>query len=325
MAACGICGNTDAHRHHTAREMMFGFRDPFAYFECGACGCLQIAEIPADLGKYYPASYYSFRREALKPRRPLRSFFSKARARYCLLGSNRLWCVRSKRYGAYEWFKKTGAGFGSRILDVGCGSGRRLLGMAEEGFTHLAGQDVFVPETLDYGNGVCVRKTELAELTGEFDLIMLHHSFEHMAAPQAVMRELHRLLAPGGRVLIRIPVAARAWREYGVDWVGVDAPRHFFLHTVRSMRLLADGAGFETTDVVFDSGALQFWASELIHGDLPLLEETPAGLRSRKHVFSRREMRTFKQRATELNRLGEGDAACFYLRKPRARPPGLKV
>ena len=319
MASCGICGNTDSNRHYTAREMMFGFHDAFAYIECGACGCLQIAEIPGDLGKYYPASYYSFRRENLKSLRPIRSFFSRIRARHCLLGSNRLWGLRSKRYGSCEWFKKTGPGFDSRILDVGCGSGRRLLGMAEEGFAHLAGQDVFIPETIDYGNGVRVLKTELAELAGEFNLIMLHHSFEHMAAPKAVMRELHRLLAPGGWALIRIPVAARAWRDYGVDWVGVDAPRHFFLHTVKSMCLLADGAGFETADVVFDSGALQFWASELIRGDLPLLEQTPGGLRSRKHLFSRREMRAFKKRAAELNRRGEGDAACFYLRKRRSQ------
>jgi SAM-dependent methyltransferase len=315
MNACAICGNTAGNRDFVAREMMFGFRDTFPYFECSACGCLQIAGIPADLAKYYPAGYYSFGKVPVAPRRPLASFIARQRARQCLGGAGRIWGRFSKRYGSYEWFRKPGVGLDSRILDVGCGSGRRLLEMAAEGFTRLTGQDLFIAETLDYGNGVRILKAGLRELTGEYDLIMLHHSFEHMPAPAAVLGELRRLLAPGGTVLIRVPVAADAWRQYGMDWVGVDAPRHFFLHTVKSMRVLTERAGFETADVVFDSGALQFWASELIRRDLPLYESTPRGLRSRRHDFTRREMRTFKRRAAELNRLGKGDAACFYLRK----------
>lgn len=302
-----------------AREMMFGTRERFPYFECGACGCLQIAEIPRDPGKYYPAGYYSLERRRPGRRHPLRSFLVRSRARYCLLGSNRLWGLRSKRYGSYEWFKKTGTRFDSRILDIGCGSGRRLLEMAAEGFTNLTGQDVFLPESIDYGNGVRILKADLAALTGEYDLIMLHHSLEHMPAPATVLRETHRLLAPEGYVLIRIPVAARAWREYGADWVGIDAPRHLFIHTVASMKLLAERSGFETADVVFDSGALQFWASELIRRDLPLMETTAQGMRSRKSLFGRREMRRFKRRAAGLNRRGEGDAACFYLRRSKGR------
>ena len=59
--ACRACGNAEGNTAHFPKEMMFGWREVFEYFECGRCGCLQIAEIPADLGKYYPRdAYYSY-------------------------------------------------------------------------------------------------------------------------------------------------------------------------------------------------------------------------------------------------------------------------
>lgn len=42
--------------------MMFGFRDEFTYFECSKCGCIQIIEIPRNMGKYYTPNYYSFKK-----------------------------------------------------------------------------------------------------------------------------------------------------------------------------------------------------------------------------------------------------------------------
>ena len=57
---CKICNNTQGHQLVFAREMMFGFRDEFLYFKCPVCGCLQIADIPKNLSKYYPENYYSF-------------------------------------------------------------------------------------------------------------------------------------------------------------------------------------------------------------------------------------------------------------------------
>src|SRR5206468_2718584 len=57
---CRLCGNDAGNRAFVAREMMFGLREAFDYFECAACGCLQIAQVPRDLSKYYPPQYYSF-------------------------------------------------------------------------------------------------------------------------------------------------------------------------------------------------------------------------------------------------------------------------
>ena len=62
MRACAICGNTERNRDFLAREMMFGFRDTFPYFECSACGCLQIAEIPYFVNGLGGMSHYNFKK-----------------------------------------------------------------------------------------------------------------------------------------------------------------------------------------------------------------------------------------------------------------------
>ena len=60
---CKICGNSENNKEFKIKEMMFGFRDEFTYFECSKCGCLQIAKIPKNMGKYYPLNYYSFKKK----------------------------------------------------------------------------------------------------------------------------------------------------------------------------------------------------------------------------------------------------------------------
>ena len=61
--------------------MMFGYRDEFAYFACGQCGCLQIADIPPDMSRYYPANYYSFGKIEYK-HRPFKIYLKKQLLKY---------------------------------------------------------------------------------------------------------------------------------------------------------------------------------------------------------------------------------------------------
>ena len=60
MLKCKICWNENNNKLLEVREMMFGFKDKFNYFQCSQCNCLQILEIPSDMYKYYPETYYSF-------------------------------------------------------------------------------------------------------------------------------------------------------------------------------------------------------------------------------------------------------------------------
>jgi SAM-dependent methyltransferase len=208
----------------------------------------------------------------------------------------------------------------SRILDVGCGAGRLLHSLAGIGFQSLLGIDRFLRADragAAPGNPGCrIERLDISEVRGPFDLVMFHHSFEHLDDPEGTLRHVARLLAPGGWCLIRTPTPSSfAWREYGTDWVQLDAPRHLCLASVAGAARLADRAGFRLLEVRDDSTAFQFWGSEQYRRGIPLESERSYAKHPDASPFSRREIRAFEARARELNRRRDGDQVALYLRR----------
>ncbi|HZF19017.1 MAG TPA: class I SAM-dependent methyltransferase [Burkholderiales bacterium] len=228
--------------------------------------------------------------------------------------------LRSRHQPAWLWWARMARiSVDSRILDVGSGAGRLLVNMSNWGFRRLTGVEPHIEADIAYPGGVRVLKRPIEDVEGVFDFIMFHHSFEHIAEPLSALRGACRLLTPGGRALIRIPVAdGEVWQTYGADWVQLDAPRHLFLHTRNSIQILTDQAGLELDDVVFDSTGFQFWGSELYRRDIPLLDGGTGKALRLELVFSGKDLREFEAKARELNEHGRGDQACFFLRKPEA-------
>jgi 2-polyprenyl-3-methyl-5-hydroxy-6-metoxy-1,4-benzoquinol methylase len=310
-SACRICGVIADNRFYTVREMMFGTGDAFAYFQCSACACLQIAEIPPDISRYYPADYYSFtpKRRLFRNNsidRAMRRFqdrstvFSRG-----ALGSIVSRFSPNKKLTALA---RVSLSVESRVLDVGCGDGWRLSALREIGFRNVLGIDPFLAHDLEHENGVQVLKRSIHQMTGEWDLVMYHHSFEHVPDPRGDLSAVSRLLRKGGCCLIRIPtVSSYAWEHYRENWVQLDAPRHYHLHSLKSMGLLAAECGFVLSAVVFDSTKDQFQGSELYQKGVPLV--------SGNGVFSRSQERQWKREAGKLNRAQRGDQAAFYLIK----------
>jgi SAM-dependent methyltransferase len=299
--------------------MMFGWREEFEYFECARCGCLQIALIPADLAKYYPSEgYYSYKAPKQKHYPGWMLRLRQERTRY-FLGeltlSGALVGALSKRPGHFDWFKGRAVRLDSRILDIGCGAGELLLRLRREGFRSLLGADPFIRADIDYGNDVRVLKRDIEKLDGLYDFVMLHHSFEHMPDPAAALAALARRLAPGGTLLLRIPVAdCWARTHYGLNWMAWDAPRHLYLHTRKSMALLSEGAGMRISSVVCDSSGQQISSSELYIRGVPYIEHGKYRPGNSPNAFTQTEWDGFQARAAELNRKNDGDTACFYLR-----------
>jgi SAM-dependent methyltransferase len=315
---CRICGNETGNREYEAKEMMFGLRDKHHYFQCSECGCLQIHEFPADMRKYYDNSYYSY-----KPSREpaVKRLLIRLRNTYALYGRSLIGKILCWKYPTtqFEFLRPVLKELSpdSRILDVGCGAGKFLLTLHDLGFHNLSGIDPFIEQDIDYGNGLIIRKQVIHEVEGRYDMVMFQHSFEHISDPMETLRSAFRLLIPRGCCVIRIPtVSSHAWKHYGVNWVQLDAPRHFFLHSIESMQLLSDKAGFELCDVGYDSTDFQFWGSEQYIKDIPLEDEHSYTRNPQHSIFSKQEIASFKKQAAELNSAQQGDQAIFYLRKP---------
>lgn len=308
-------------------EVLLRTGEVFDYFECGRCGCLQIAEIPATLDRYYPDDYYSFKRHDRLARASVRAFFDRHRVRHQLGEPNLIgWLTGflAKPLGYLDWVKGAGVRQDARILDVGCGSGKYLVQMALGGFTSCQGVDPFVPETLRYDNGVVVHKLtldELAKTEAPFDFIMMHHSLEHMPDQQASLKAIRSLLAPGGTVMIRVPVASSyGWRHYREHWVALEPPLHLYLHTHESLRTLAAQAGMEVVHQYCDAPPNILMWSEIYRrtGDARM-----GGNETCREKLTRAEFREFTARSVAANQSNEGDLAVYFLKPVDTAGGGL--
>jgi len=312
---CKICFNEQKNRKFCVKEMMLGLRDAFLYFECSSCGCIQIAEFPLNMDRYYPPDYYSFNEhinvDNMIPDR-FSIFLKKQLISYYSGKKNMLGVLLALKYkNELPWLKQELVNFSYRVLDVGCGNGKTLNQLFTYGFKHLRGIDPFIKEKIDYPNGIKISKVDIENVETENDIVMFHQSFEHMRDPVGVLKEAYRVLSPEGHLVIRVPIASSyAWRKYGTNWVQLDAPRHFFLHSIKSMKIVAAEAGFQSTRIIYDSTDFQFVGSEAYLRNVSLVEYY-----SKPDIFSSDQKRIFAREAEQLNKRNDGDSACFYFRK----------
>jgi SAM-dependent methyltransferase len=109
-----------------------------------------------------------------------------------------------------------------RVLDFGCGHGIEAVAVAQRGARHVYGIDIQehrlkAARHLAQAQGVADRcvflnaATEvdsIAELEGTIDCAYSLDAFEHYGRPDLVLKRLHELLAPGGRL----------WIAFGPPW-----------------------------------------------------------------------------------------------------------
>lgn len=318
-AICKVCGNQANNKMHQVKEMQLGLREMFTYMECENCGLMQLQDIPADLGKYYPnEDYYSFNLDINNNKKP--GLLRKIKSDYLLHGKNALLgsllSIGYKVPEYFPWVKIPQVGYNDAILDVGTGNGRLLLNLHKIGFTNLTGIDPFIDKEQQYGT-INIYKKDIYELEGKYDYIMLHHAFEHMDEPLKTLEQLKKLLNPGKFILIRIPLMGMyGWKNYGLNWVGLDAPRHIIIHTIKSMQALAEQAGLQMHKIVFDSGSYHLWASEQYKNDVALMEANSYMVNKQTPLFTKEQLEHYKQVAEQTNKDGQGDQAAFYLYKP---------
>ena len=316
---CRICSNTVGNiAYDNVREMLHGTRETFNYFQCSICGCLQIATVPKDLMRYYPSDYQAYKNYFRKARGRPRRFLDSRRVRYELTGEGWFGKLLTKIYPMPDyvwWCRKMGIGLDAKILDVGCGNGKLLSRMLVGGFTHLRGIDPFIRQDIVFSQNALIYKRDLpthVATSGEkYNLVMLHHSFEHMENPQQVLRWCSQLLAENGRLLIRVPLAdSEAWEQYRKSWYALDPPRHLYLHTSKSMRLLVEQCGLFLTAEERDSTGTQFEYSELYARNVAANAPRP-----QRDIFSRQQVNKYAERARRVNAEGKGDQGVFYIRK----------
>lgn len=277
MHTCRLCGAEGMFDSYLVREMMKNTGEEFEYFICGDCGCLQIAEIPSELGKYYGKDYYSFAQEEfpdIKYQEPVKNL--------------------------------------DAILDVGCGSGMWLFQKALAGWGNLHGCDPFLEKDMHYGDRVHIKKCSIHEIAGKdvYDEIWMKDSFEHMADPIATMQSASRLLKPEGILAMHIPVFPNiAWDMFGAHWFQIDAPRHIFLYSKKGLEYLEKQSGLKIVRIEYDSGPEQIFVSFFYSMGISYEELT---MEIFSQSFDEEAAQSMVNAANQCNQSGYGDHAKIY-------------
>jgi ubiquinone/menaquinone biosynthesis C-methylase UbiE len=128
-----------------------------------------------------------------------------------------------------------------RIIDIGCGNGGKTICVASMGPEFILGLDID-PVKLAYArqyslqcgmhSGSCEflagDAANLPFATGSFDLAISEDGFEHFPDPEGVLREVNRILLPGGRFLIHFATYYTAVGPHLYNFIRVPRAHYFF-------------------------------------------------------------------------------------------------
>lgn len=224
VAGCAVCDGIRA----TPRFAVDGCASPIVFCtDCGL-GWFEPMLTPEEVAALYPSEYYGA---------PGAKFMPLVE-----------WWVRVVA-ARHVRFLSAGLPRGARVLDVGCGRGVGLSPLADRGF-EVHGLEVSEEAVQGADSRAAIRIADDLVAAGyeaeSFDQIVIWHVLEHLRDPRGTLVECHRLLKPGGRLVVAVPNAA-SWqaRFGGAGWFHLDAPRHLFQFPLSALRTLLERCGFD--------------------------------------------------------------------------------
>jgi len=109
---------------------------------------------------------------------------------------------------------------GKRVLDLGCGLGEYVRGFARQG-AEAHGCDVAHSRLVEArrrgaGDLTVAAGESLPYRSGSFDVVVLNEVIEHVSDDRATMREVGRVLAPGGIAVLYAPNRLYPFETHGI-------------------------------------------------------------------------------------------------------------
>ena len=252
---CINCGHGSFFFRYKGYDRLYGIPGEFQILECAKCGLFSISPklSKAEIALYYPDNYLCYIK-AVEDEKNIFRYFDRWRAR-----ERRVKQIlkRSKTHG--------------RILDVGCATGILLSGMQRYGWECYGVEPNL--EAAEYARnrfGLEVFNGYLEDTAfpdDYFDVITMMDVLEHIYDPIYTLKEVSRIIKPGGHFIGNIPNADALERSlFGPYWVGWDMPRHYQVFSRSTTRQLLERHGFNNVELFSFTGrhgafklSLKFW------------------------------------------------------------------
>ncbi len=223
--SCNLCGSS--------KERLITVQSSYRVVECAGCGFVYVNPRPDEgtLEKLYlkylpdkmidPLSWDSYMKEV----------FSKAAS-----------------------FMAARLPDNARLLDVGCGYGFFLSCMKAKAISRIKLSGIDVSKTaVSYatGRGLDVRHGTLDTIRfadNAFDAITMFYVLEHIPDPSRALREVRRILKPGGALFLRLPHTTpivRLLSAFGIKNNLYDPPFHLNDFSAETIGRMLTKAGFE--------------------------------------------------------------------------------
>lgn len=350
---CPVCASAARREMFATRDQLCGLPGEFDLAQCSKCELVYLQTRPdaISIGSYYPSdSYYAYKPPAsyslFWQTGALASIWYAMKkgvlAReygYRHLGGSRLLAtlaalppLRSVRTRATFRLDVLLHPYveGGSLLEVGCGSGMYLDLMRALGWRRVVGVDISykaiqqAKDVLDI-EAYC-GNLEDPQLEGNsFDAVSLSHTLEHVPDPMAFLREVNRLMRPGGRLAVIVPnIESLGARKFGAHWYHLDSPRHMVNFNRRSLTVALDRAGFQlksltTTPRIAYETALFSYSRKA--GDDPSIY-TGAGHRFGASRRASARLLAWRERAECVMGLAAGEELMAVAVKPRDEAEG---
>jgi ubiquinone/menaquinone biosynthesis C-methylase UbiE len=196
---------------------------------------------------------------------------------------------------------------GARLLDVGCGLGGKTVWYAESGARQVLAVDLaweHVRQSVRFARArgqserITVLRADAMRLPfadGAFDVVTANDSMEHFADPAAALRELARVLRPGGRLCLyftpyRSPLGSHLYDYVKIPWCNVVLPRPLLYATLErairdAERAANGGAGADARAAEKFREIVRYYENDVngitVRRFADILDATP-GLRARR-------------------------------------------
>ncbi len=249
---CVVCGEADASSRFVSRDFQYKISGRFQVSRCVGCGLDRLDPMPSadDIDAFYShLDLYPYdiagsgRVARLKPRLGrllLRARYGPNAGRAGLCAGAIALLLR-KRLVPLDPEGRT-------LFEVGAGNGAFLQSMQQLGW-RVAGCELSrsgVDASRALGLAVDQGTLEDGRYPAEsFDVLRLDQVFEHLRDPRRFLCEAHRVVKPGGFLIIGVPNAdAASYKLFGPYWGLLGLPFHLFQYTTRALETLVTDAGF---------------------------------------------------------------------------------